>query len=433
MKKTVLVIDGGGRGAVLAHKYSQSERVGRLLVIPGNDLIELNVKKPLKIFPSLKTTSIGEIVDLAQKEKVDLVDVAQDNAIEQGLVDKLKEKIAVVLGPTRDAGRIEWDKAWSREFMTRHKIPHPTFKTFHSQKKGVSFLRSAKKGKWFVKASGLTYGRGVYPAKDNNEAIERISLLKQYGKEGQTYLVEETLLGEEFSSYALSDGKNFLILGHAQDNKRLENFDLGLNTGGIGANSPSLVVTKLIEKQIANIFRMTVDGLRDEGKDYIGVLYLGGMVVNGKVFVIEFNSRWGDPEAEAVLPAIKNDLYELSMAAIGGNIKNTKLKLDGKNRIVVTACAKGYFDLKNIRGKQIFGIDEAQKIKGVTIYSSGTKKKNGKYYVSGSRMFHIVGVGTNIQDARSKAYLAMSHIYVEGNNLHYRTDIGWRDLERIRK
>lgn len=432
-KKTVLIIDGGGRGAVLADKYAQSNAVGKILVVPGNDLIKLNIKKPLKIFPQLTTTSVKEIVELAKKEKVDLVDVNQDNAVAVGLVDELQKNGVTAIGPTKEAGQIEWDKAWARDFMKKYAIPHPAYHVFHSVKDGIKFLNKQRESKWFIKAAGLAGGYGVLPAENNKQALEKIEELQQFKDAAKTYLIEEWLVGEEFSSYILADGKDFVLLGHAQDNKRLENFDEGPNTGGIGCNTRPLVITKTIEKQITEIFTKTITGLAKEGRPYFGTLYLGGMIVNDKVFVIEFNSRWGDPESEVILPGIKNDYYALSLAALDEKIKKTKIKTDGKTRVLVTACANGYpFNLTPVKGKQIFGISEVIKIKGINVYSSGVKEQNGKYVVSGGRMFHIIGEGKNILEAREKAYAAMAKISVEGNNLHYRTDIGWRDAERMR-
>ncbi len=432
---TVLVVDGGGRGATLVHKYSQSKYVGKLIAIPGNDLIKLNCKKPLKIFPNLKTTSIKEILEIAKLEKVDLVDVAQDNAVAVGLVDALIQEGISVVGPTKAAGQIEWSKDWSRSFMKKYNLPIPDFKPFKSTRLGIKYIKSLKEQPFYIKASGLTFGKGVYFAKTKYEAAKAVYSMKQFGKEGQTFLVEETLIGEEFSSYAISDGNNFKIIGHAQDNKRAYNFDEGENTGGIGCTSKPLVITKQIEKQIEEIFRKTFAGLSKEGRLYTGILYLGGMIVGSvkpKVYVIEFNSRWGDPEIEVVLPAVVNDLFEVSMAVVDKKVGKLKIKNDGNYRIAVTAAPKGYpGDYSNVKGKKIFGIENAVKVKNVKIYGAGVKKKNGNYIVSSGRLVHVVGVGKNVIEARKWAYQAMSLIYIEGNNLHYRTDIGSRDIERI--
>lgn len=431
---TVMVIDGGGRGAALIDAYDKSKYVDKLFAIPGNDLMEINVTKPLKIFPNLKTTSVKEIIEICKNEKVTLVDVNQDNAVAAGLVDALKEARIQAIGPTQKAGQIEWDKSWSRNFMVRHRIPHPSFKVFDSTKKGTDFIKLQKEGAWFIKASGLAGGYGVLPASNNSEALERIQELSQrFGNAARTYLIEEWLVGEEFSSYAICDGEHFKILGHAQDNKRLEDGDKGPNTGGIGSTSPPLVVTKGVIKQIEKIFEKTIHGLKIERRPYVGILYLGAMLVGKKVYVIEFNSRWGDPEVEVILPSIKNDIFELSNLALSGNVKNASIKHDNKYRLLVTACAKGYpFDLSNSLGKQISGIKETSKLKGIKIYGSGVKQKNGKYFTSGGRLFHIVAEGNNVLDARKIAYNALSKIRVEGNNLHYRTDIGFRDVNRMK-
>lgn len=453
--KTVVVIDGGGRGSALVDKYAQSKLVGKIIVIPGNLLMQINTAKKVEIYPELKTTSIQEILEICKKKKVDLVDVAQDNAVETGLVDALLKSGFCVVGPTRAAGQIEWDKAWSREFMKKHNISSPEFEIFSSQKDGIKYVKKQKEGAWFIKAAGLAEGKGAIPARNKKEAIEAIKEMGRFGKAGEVYLVEKWIQGdlsEEFSAFALCDGENFMIVGYAQDHKRVNNGDEGENTGGMGCSNPPLIVDKKVARQVEEIFKKTLQGLKYEGRPYKGVLYLGGIVISKKsssrhpelvsgsqdlekkVFIIEFNARWGDPEAQAILSGIKNDLYKISEAIFKGNIKKLKIQTDSKSRIVVAACSKGYpVDYSKVRGKQIFGLETVIKMKGIKVYGAGVKVENKKYLANGGRLFYIVAEGNNVIEAREKAYAAMSHIYIEGNNLHFRTDIGYRDVSRLIK
>lgn len=435
MKKgnTILVVDGGGRGAVLVYKYSLSPCISKIIAIPGNDLMQVNSSIPVKTYQYLKTTSVKEILEICREEKVDLADVAQDNAVAAGLVDELSKAGIKTVGPTKDAGQIEWDKAWAREFMAKYAIPHPKFKICKSQKEGIDFVRK-NKGSWFVKAAGLAEGKGVIPAANTSEAIEGIKQMEKFGSAGKTYLLEEWLVGEEFSAFALSDGKNYQIVGFAQDHKRVNDGDMGENTGGMGCVSNPLIVDSEIKKQTEQIISETLNGLRKEKRPYKGVLYLGGIVVKGKVYVIEFNARWGDPEAEVILPSIENDLYRVGQVIIAGRIKKLKIKLDKKVRAVIAGVSKGYpVDYSKVKGKRVFGIEKVQKITGIKIYGAGVKKTGRNYIANGGRLFYIVGEGKNILEARKKAYRAMRLISVEGDNLHYRTDIGWRDVERLKK
>lgn len=430
IKKIVVVIDGGGRGSVLAHKYSLSPKVSKILVIPGNDSISLNVKKPLKIFPHLKTTDISEILKICKKEKVDLVDVAQDNAVEAGLADKLIEAGFNVIGPTKLDGQIEWDKAWARDFMKKYKLPIPLYNIFSSSTDAIKFVKKNPKKRWFVKAAGLVTGKGVIPAENLEQAISAISQMKKLGKAGKTFVIEEWLKGEEFSMFAITDGTNYKIVGCAQDHKRLYDGDMGPNTGGIGCSTPPLVVTRVVYKQGEQILKKAIDGLHLENRKYRGILYLGAMVHKNKVKVIEFNARWGDPEAEVLVPSIKNDLFELSMAVANEKLERVKVVLDKKSRVVVTGSLRPGVEPAK---REIFGIPEVKKIPGITVYGTRVSRSGNKFYVSSGRLFHILAEGKNVIDARQKAYGAMSKIFIEGNNLHYRTDIGWRDVERLRK
>lgn len=429
--KTILIIDGGGRGATLVDKYGQSKYVDRILVVPGNDLMEINTRKPVVTFQHLKTTSVKEIIDICKKENVDLVDVAQDNAIEVGLVDELMKNGIPVIGPTRAAGQIEWDKAWARMFMAKYRITCPQFNTFTKQSLAVKYLRKQSDKRWFVKASGLAEGKGALPASNNEEAIEKVLEMERFGNAGSTFLLEDWLVGEEFSAFALCDGKDFKVVGYAQDHKRVFDGDTGPNTGGMGCVSNPLIIDQNIKKQVEEIFRETVNGLKEEGRTYQGVLYLGGMVVDGKVYVIEFNARWGDPEAQVIIPSVRNDFVEIADAIIFGKLKSLKIDIDKKVRVVVAGTSKGYpINYQSVKGKKVLGLEKAQKLR-VKIYGAGIKKMDGNWVVNGGRVFYIMADGKNVVETREKVYKAMAQINIEGDNLHYRTDIGWRDVARL--
>lgn len=427
-KKVVLITDAGGRGAVLVEKYGQSNFVGKIIVVPGNDLMQINTDKIVITYPALKTTQVAEIWQICQKEKVDLADVSQDNAVEAGLVNKLLEQKIAAIGPTREAGQIEWDKVWARQFMKKYQIPSPIFHVFTSEKEGIEFVKKETNKKWFVKASGLAEGKGAIPANSNKEAIGAIKQMANFGLSGKTYLLEQWLEGEEFSAFALSDGKDFKIVGFAKDHKRVNDGDAGPNTGGMGCVSNPSVVDAKIKKQTEEIFERAFDGLRKEGRPYKGVLYLGGMVVDRQVYVIEFNARWGDPEAEVLIPAIKNDLYELDQAIISGRLNQINLKCDKKVRVVVAATAKGYpVDYSRVKDKKVTGIIKAQN-SGIKVYGAGIKKVNDDWVVNGGRVLFLMAEGKNITQARAKVYSAAKLINIEGDNLHFRTDIGLTKL-----
>lgn len=365
---------------------------------------------------------------MCKKENPILVDVAIDAAVASGIVNKLEEIGIPAVGPTKEAGQIEWDKAWSRQFMWKHKIPHPTFKVFHSEREGISFVKKQRDQSWFVKAYGLVDGKGALPAKNNKEAIERIKEMKRFGEAGKTFLLEQWLEGEEFSSFALCDGKTFKIIGNAQDHKRMYTFDEGENTGGLGSSTPCLVVTPSILNQVKDIFKNTLSGLEKEGRPFKGILYMGGIIVDKKVYIIEFNARWGDPEAEVLIPSIKTDMYKIGIAMSQGKLRSLTIKTDTKARVAVTGSLRPGVESKE---RQIFGLEKVKKLKGITVYGTRIKERNKKYYAASGRLFHIVAEGKNVIEARRRAYEAMSMLYIEGNNLHYRTDIGWRDVERL--
>jgi len=428
--KTVMIIDGGGRGSALVAAYRKSRYVGKIIAVPGNDMMDC------EIHPELKTTSVREIIKLCKLNKVDLVDVAQDDAVAAGLADSLLKNKIKCIGPTKKAGQIEWDKAWSRRFCKKYNVPQPFFKIFKNEKDGIDFVSLQTDQSWVIKASGLAGGKGALMAKNNLEAIEKIKEISKFGKAGSIYLVEKWLksknqIAEEFSTFIFCDGKNYQIIGSAQDHKRVFDGDKGENTGGMGCSTPPLLITPAFLKKIkTNILDKVVIGLNKENRPYKGVLYLGGIVIDDNPFVIEFNARWGDPEAEVILPGIKTDMYEIAQSIIKGKIKTLKLKTDKLSRISVAITSKGYpGDYSAVSGKEIIGLKKVMKTN--IVYGAGAKKIHDKYFAHGGRLFYVIGEGCDIFMARKHAYNAIKNLSICGQNMHYRSDIGWRDINRL--
>lgn len=438
MKTIVAVIDAGGRGAALVDAYAKSESVDEIIAIPGNDLMQISTQKKVSTFLNLKTTSKEEILKICKENNVGLIDVAQDNAVEAGVSDLLRKNGFKVFGPSREAGQIEWDKSYSREFMLKYNLPIPKFRVFNKQSEAKKFLKSQSEQPFVIKASGLAEGKGVIIAQNIAQALEAVDNMSKFGTSGETFLIEEFLNGEEFSSYAISDGKTFQYIASAQDHKRAFDGDEGLNTGGMGCSTPPLVINSNIQNQISDIFKQTFDGLKEENRPYTGILYLGGIVVKNKVSIIEFNARWGDPEVECILPGIKNDWFDVALSIAQDQFDKTKVNYDGKARIVVAAASKGYpQDYSEVKGKEIIGMDQLFKTPGVKVYGAGVKVKDGKYLANGGRLFYVVAEGKNVIEARKKAYESLKKVSIHGENgenlLHYRKDIGYRDVARLSK
>lgn len=438
MKNIVAVIDAGGRGSALVDAYAKSDKVDEIIAIPGNDLMQINTKKKVRIFPHLKTTSKIEILKICKEYKVALVDIAQENAILAGVSDLLRKNNFKVFGPSRKAGQIEWDKSYAREFMLKYNLPAPKFWVFSNHSRAEKFLKSKPEQPFVIKASGLAEGKGVIIAQNIAQALNAVSEMARFGSSGETFLIEEFLEGEEFSSYAISDGKTFQYIASAQDHKRVFDGDKGLNTGGMGCSTPPLVINSNIQNQISDIFNRTFEGLKKENRPYSGILYLGGIVAKNKVNIIEFNARWGDPEVECILPGIKNDWFDVALSIAQDQFDKTKVNYNGKARIVVAAASKGYpGDYSNVKGKVINGFDNLIKTPGIKLYGAGVKEVGGRYLANGGRLFYVVAEGKNVIGARKKAYEALEKVSISGENgenlLHYRKDIGYRDVARLSK
>jgi len=441
MGLTVLIYDAGARADAISHAYEESPRISRIIVAPGNDFIAYNREKEVLIDKSCILKDPYSILETAKKYEPDIIEVAQDDAVACGATDLLRANNFNVFGPTQKAARIEWDKAHSRKFMEKYNIPSPQFRAFGSESAAIAYLEEIyaanPKTEVYIKAGGLCAGKGALDAATLEEGILRVGQMKKFGDAGKIIVIEDWLKGEEFSGYAISDGNTFQMFKTAQDNKRSHNFDEGDQTGGMGAVSPAMVTApymkQIEEEQMARAF----SGMKAEGAPYEGILYLGGIIADGapgepkRPMNIEFNARWGDPEGQEVIPSVEN-YVELVLTCLEGKLEKVKIKQDKKTRVGVVGASRGYpNDYSKVRGKRIYGLEDAMDVPGVEIFGAGIDVKDGKFYANGGRLFTVVGEGENIIDARQKAYSAMAMINIEGNNLHYRTDIGWRDVERF--
>jgi len=430
----ILILGSGGREHALATAYGKSKKINIIVVAPGNGLMDYKTKK-VKTAPSVLATNFDGALRLIKKYEIDLVDVAADDQLAEGFVDKLQALGIKAFGPTQKEAEIEWNKDWSRHFMEKYKLPVPSYRSFSDIKKGAAYVKNLKEQVLYIKASGLALGKGAIRAENKDEAIKAINSMKSFGKAGETFLIEECMVGEEFSLFAICDGKNYQIFGMAQDHKNVYNHDSGPNTGGMGCiSNPQIVTPNIIKKVKRTILDPFMKGMKKEGRPYTGILYLGAMLTKNGVKIVEFNARWGDPEAEVLIPAIKTDYLTIVENALSQKLNQTEISCDKIHRISIAGCSLGYpIDYASVKGKQVIGLDKAMAFLGVNVFGAGLVRKNNQFLAHGGRVFHLVGEGKTLLEARAKVYGAMSIISIVGDNLHYRTDIGWRDLERIKK
>lgn len=437
MGLTVLIIGNGAREHVISKAYENSSDVSKIIVAPGNDFITYNRQKEVISDSKCSLQDLQSIIKIALKYKPDLIDVAQDNALSLGAVDSLVSIGFNVFGPRKNTAEIEWNKSWSRQFMKKYKIPHPKFQSFNSQeeaKEYVELIYSQEPKKLiFVKAAGLCGGKGALKAESLEEAIRQIEQMRNFGDSGKVFLIEEGLIGEEFSYHIITNGISYYAFKSAQDNKTLFNFDQGPQTGGMGAVSPSLAtesISRIIEEQLIS---RAIKGMVLENRNYTGILYLGGIIVDNQPINIEYNARWGDPECQVVLPSLKTDYLSLISACLNSKLNELNLEHDNKTRVCVIGASRGYPDnYSQVIGKRIYGLEKIMRMEGISVFGASIKIKDGKFYANGGRLFSVVAEGDNIIKVRQRAYAAISRISIEGNNLHYRNDIGWRDIERLK-
>ncbi len=435
---TVMIVGSGAREHAISDAFEKSPQIKKLIVAPGNDFIAYKRQKEVIVNDDCKACDLKKpetFVELARKYEPDLIDVAQDDALAMGTVDLLQENGFDVFGPSQAAARIEWDKVWSREFMLKYGLPTPGFRPFTKEFPAKTFARTIYDNEpdklIYVKAGGLCAGKGALKAKSLDQAIANIDKMVEFGEAGKSFVIEDGLVGEEFSCYIVSDGKNYHIFKSAQDNKRALNFDQGEQTGGMGVISPAMVTEDLWDQIDDELIVNVIKGMIKEGTPYTGILYVGGIKTEQGLKIIEYNARWGDPECQVILPSVQTDYVDIASGCIDGDLDKLTITEDDKVRVCVIGASKGYpGDYSEVKGKQIFGLGEAMALDGVKVFGAGISVEDDKLYAQGGRLFSIVGEGADILEARQRAYAAMGCVHIEGNNLHYRTDIGWRDVER---
>lgn len=429
MSEKVMIIGAGAREHTISEAYERSADVGEIVVAPGNDFVAHDREKSVTRDPNVSLQDVDSIVGAVLRHQPDLIDIAQDDAIASGAGDMLRSRGFDVFSPSQDAARLESDKQWSREFMVRHEIPTPEFRSFSQADRldAVTYLRERyqrnRTAITFIKAAGLAAGKGALRADSFEEAVARIyQLSREFPTAAEHFVVEDGLEGEEYSYYAISDGRTFKTFKSAQDNKLSHDGDTGEQTGGMGSVSRTRLHPGVVE-DIENLqIAPVVDGMVTEGHPYSGIIYLGGILTSDGVNTIEYNARWGDPEVQTVLPGVTSDYHELVRSAIAGELESTDLCEDDLVRVCVVGAAKGYPG-SYAKGMEITGLGRAAEVPGVRIYGAAVAVREGKFYADGGRLFSVVGAGEYEDEARAKAHEAMQYIAIEGDALHYRTDI----------
>ena len=420
----VLVIGGGGREHSLAWKIRQSPKVERIYCAPGNAGIE-QIAKCVEI-PS---DDINELARFAKEEQIDLTVVGPELPLTLGIVDAFEEEGLRIFGPAKDAARLEGSKAFSKELMKQHGIPSAFFSTFTDAEDASRYIQEVG-APIVVKADGLCGGKGVIVCKTVEQALDAVNLIminQAFGDAGNKIVVEECLQGEEASILVFTDGEHILPMPSSQDHKPVYDGDKGPNTGGMGAYSPAPVVTESLERQILEeIMKPTIKAMAQEGCPYRGVLYAGLMIEDEKAKVLEFNCRFGDPEAQPLLMRLKGDIVPVLEAIANGDLSGIELQWDPRATVCVVMAAKGY-PKSYKKGMEISGLDKAAEMADTVVFHAGTRHAKGKVFTDGGRVLGVTSAGDTIAEAIDLAYSAVEQIHWEG--VHYRKDIGRKALE----
>ncbi|MGD8316444.1 MAG: phosphoribosylamine--glycine ligase [Myxococcales bacterium] len=420
----VLIIGGGAREHALGWRLSQDPEV-EVIGAPGNAGMAA-----LGRTVSIDPTDADRVVELARHESADLVLVGPEAPLVAGVVDALRSDGIDAFGPDREAAQLEGSKIFSKEFMARHGIPTADFRVFDDPDAATHYIRRADRP-LVVKADGLAAGKGVIVASDSEQAIEgvdRIMRARAFGAAGARIVVEECLVGQEVSYHVVSDGRRFVPLAPAQDHKRALDGDQGPNTGGMGAYSPPPVVTADVEQKILErVIEPTLQGMGREGRPFRGALFVGLMIVDGEPLVLEYNTRFGDPECQTLMTRWKGSILPLIQGSARGDFGVVTPQWEAPASLCVVLASGGYPGSYD-KGKVITGLQAASEVPHVTVFHAGTAHAGDQVVTAGGRVLSVTATGQNIDEAADRAYRAAVKIQFDGK--HFRHDIGWRARTR---
>lgn len=420
-----LVIGGGGREHAIVWKLMQSRHVDKVYCMPGNAGIA-------EIAECIDVHSLGfnKLVDFVRYEWVDLTIVGPEGPLSGGIVDAFEREGRRIVGSTKMATQLESSKVFAKEFMKRYRIPTAEYKVFTSYIHAEEYVRM-KGLPIVIKADGLAAGKGVFVASRAEEVVDALRLVMKeriFGDAGNRVIVEQYLEGEEVSFMAFTDGSTIIPMVSSQDYKRVFDNDEGPNTGGMGAYSPAPVITRELESIIMErIMRPAISGLKAMGIKYKGVLYAGLIIDNGNPYVLEFNCRFGDPEAQSILSRLNTDIMDISMAITDERLSDINIEWSDEAAVCVVLASEGYPG-KYKRGKVIHGLNDVRDMDDVVVFHAGTAFNDNEIITKGGRVLGVTATGKDINGAKERSYEAVKRIHFEG--MHYRKDIANKALNR---
>ncbi|MEX2014524.1 MAG: phosphoribosylamine--glycine ligase [Candidatus Saccharimonadales bacterium] len=421
MNKKVLVIGSGGREHALAWKLKDSPQVDKVYIAPGNAgtaIVGENV--------DINFTDGQKLLQFAKLKEIDLTVIGQEAASEAGVADLFRKNNLLIFGTSKEATRVESSKAFSKDFMKSESIPTAEYRNFDNPQEALDYIRS-KIPPIVIKADGLAAGKGVVVAQsltEAEEAIKSIMVQKTFGDAGNRIVVEDFLAGQEVSTHALSDGNTAVMFPASQDHKQIFDGDKGPNTGGMGAITPvPWVSSEQIQEVYQKIVSPTIKGLKSRGSEFVGCLYPGLMINGDEINVIEFNSRFGDPEAEVYMRLVDCDLYQLLENCAQGKLNKNDISWINGYAVSVVLASAGYPESSS-KSDIITGIENAEKLSDIVIFHAGTKKEGNNFVTAGGRVLNVTAIGETLNQAIDKAYEAVDLIKFDG--MQYRTDIGRR-------
>ena len=425
----VLVVGSGGREHTLVWKLAQSKKVDQIFVAPGNDgMLELAEKI------DIADDDIAGLANWAEKKEIDLTVVGPETPLVKGIVDQFEQKGLRIFGPCQEAARLEGSKVFSKKILADYNIPTAGFEVFTDPGQALAYLETLEGYPHVIKAEGLAAGKGVFIVnnfEEAREAVHKIMKDRVFGEAGDRIVVEDFLRGKEVSVLALTDGQNIIPLVPSQDHKPVFDGGEGPNTGGMGAYSPTPFVTEEMKEEIfETILKPTVAALREEGIKYKGILYAGLILTEDGPRVLEYNVRFGDPEAQVVIPRLKSDLVEIMELTIDEKLDQAQLEWEQRAAVCVILASGGY-PLTYEKGFEIKGLEQASQIEDLLIFHSGTKKEEDKIVTNGGRVLGLTVLSDTLLTAIDEVYTHLEKVRFK--DMHYRTDIGFQAVQEDKR